>query len=158
MRQVDVTRITAIFEKVEAERLFEPGEPIQLSGQRIEVNTRIENVELRKLPPPLGTQVAIHFVFTCRYPASIGLIRLIGHAFYLDTPSKMREAVETWRKRHRLPEQIEPYVINTILGRATVEAVGLSKILQIPPPIPLPGFTPKATRKKPGDTDFSHYV
>jgi hypothetical protein len=147
------------FEKVEAERLLEPAELVRVTGERIEVNTRIDSVELRQRPSRPDSNVAIKFVFTCRYPASIGLIRLTGQAFYSDAPEAMNVAVATWHKNRRLPESIESSVLNAIMARATLEAISLSRILQIPPPIPLPGVpTNPPLRKKPGKADFSHYV
>jgi hypothetical protein len=151
--------VSVTFEKVEAERLLEPAELVRLTGERIEVNTRVDSVELKQRPSRPDSNVVIKFVFTCRYPASIGLIRLTGQAFYSDAPETMKVAVETWQKSHRLPESIEPAVLNTIMGRATLEAISLSRILQIPPPIPLPGVpTNPPLRRKPGKADFSHYV
>jgi len=151
--------VSVTFEKVEAERLLEPAELVRLTGERIEVNTRVDSVELKQRPSRPDSNVVIKFVFTCRYPASIGLIRLTGQAFYSDAPETMDVAVETWQKSRRLPESIEPAVLNTIMARATLEAISLSRILQIPPPIPLPGVpTNPPQRRKPGKADFSHYV
>lgn len=151
--------VSVTFEKVEAERLLEPAELVRLTSERIEVNTRIDSVELKQRPSRPDSNVVIKFVFTCRYPASIGLIRLTGQAFYSDTADAMKAAVATWQKNHRLPESIEPSVLNTIMARSTLEAISLSRILQIPPPIPLPGVpTNPLQRRRPGRTDFSHYV
>ena len=152
-------QVTIFFQKIEAERLLEPAEPIKPGGQRIEVNTRIEQVEKRKVPILPNYQAFIKFIFTCRYPSSIGLIRLTGYVIHSDTPDNIDHLIDTWRKSHRLPESVEAMILNGILGRSTVEAVGLSKILQIPPPIPLPGIPRKAMkRKEPGKADFSHYI
>lgn len=153
------TQISVIFSKIEGECLIEPGEPVIIGKQRIEVNTRITSVELKKDVHSAQERVLIKFIFTCRYPISIGLIRLSGRVLYFDTPEKMKEIVEKWSKDHRLPQFIEPILLNAIMARATVETVGLSRILQIPPPIPLPGVHPKPPQqRKPGKADFSYFI
>lgn len=152
-------QISVIFSKIEGECLIEHGEPVRKGKQRIEVNTRITGVELRKDAHSAQEKVLIKFIFTCRYPVSIGLIRLAGRVLYSDTPEKMNEMIEKWRENHRLSQSIEPILLNAIMGRATVETVGLSRILQIPPPIPLPSVHPKPPQqRKPGKADFSYFI
>jgi hypothetical protein len=104
-------------------------------------------------------KVLIKFIFTCRYPISIGLIRLSGWILYYDTKEIMNELIEKWDTDHRIPQSIEPIILNAIMGRSTVETVGLSRILQIPPPIPLPSIHPMPQQqRKPGKADFSYFI
>ncbi len=152
-------QISVVFNKIEGECELEHGEPIILGKQRIEVNTRITNVELKRDTHIAQDIVLIKFIFTCRYPISIGLIRLGGRVIYLDAQEKMNDIVEKWHVDHRIPQSIEPILLNAILNRATVETVGLSRILQIPPPIPLPTVQSEPPQRgKTGKADFSYFL
>jgi hypothetical protein len=156
---VVVIQVSVVFSKIEGECELEHGEPVRLGKQRIEVNTRITNIELKRDTHLAQDIVLIKFIFTCRDPISIGIIRLGGRVLYFDTQEKMNEIVEKWHVDHRLPQSIEPILLNAILSRATVETVGLSRILQIPPPIPLPSVQSEPPQQgKPGKADFSYFL
>ncbi len=125
---------------ISAERFWERGKPIP-AGMRVSTNVNIINVETKdeKLVAP--------FVVTIGYTPSIAQISLKGQASLSGKPEEL-EKIQSDYKTQRAPPHA---LLQTITNISLVEATVLSRSLNIPPPIPLPGIQkpPKPDKERP---------
>ncbi|HLC32905.1 MAG TPA: hypothetical protein VJJ82_03700 [Candidatus Nanoarchaeia archaeon] len=84
-----------------------------------------------------------HFEFTAKYEPSIAEMTFTGFLTFVDEPKKVADVLESWKKDKKLPKDVMSGVLNTVLSRCNVEAVLLSREMNLPPPIPLPKVTVK---------------
>lgn len=76
----------------------------------------------------------IEFRYTASYGA-MGLIKVEGTIRYEGNAS----AIATqWAQTNHMPEEVASEIHTTVMRVCVPEAVGLSRDLQLPPPIPLP--------------------
>jgi len=103
-------------------------------------NVAIKNIEETDLSMGKDKQKALKFVFefSSKYEPKIGNILLGGDLLFIEDPKKLKEIQEGWKKTKKLPNEIMPNVLNTILARANILALNLSQEVNLPPPIPLP--------------------
>ncbi len=122
---------------ISAERFWEHGKPAP-AGVHISTNVNIVGVESK------DEKLSIPFVVTIGYTPSIAQISLKGQAILSGKPEELEKIQESYKKQHAPPPQLLQSITNVSLIEATV----LSRSLNIPPPIPLPGM-PKPS--KPSD-------
>lgn len=99
-------------------------------------NVSVTSIEEAKLS---GANNALRFgfEFTTRYDPEIGSITLQGSVLYL-AGERSKQILKDWKNTKKLPNDIAPEILNTILSKANIEALMLSKELNLPPPIPMP--------------------
>ncbi len=109
---------------------------------KININNNISITSVEKTELELGTseQSALRFgfEFTSQYNPKVGLIDLRGEILYLEEVKKIKEIVEKWKKEKKVPKEIMAEVLNQTLIKCNIQALILSKDLNLPPPIPLP--------------------
>lgn len=106
----------------------------------IKNNVGVKNVETYDLNIGASKQKALKFIFefTSDYTPQIGTIQFSGDLIYMNEPAKQDEILKGWKKNKEVPSDVLPEVLNSILSRCNVEAVMLSRDVNLPPPIPLP--------------------
>jgi len=108
---------------------------------RVSTNVNIVGVETKdeKLVAP--------FVVTIGYTPSIAQISLKGQAILSGTPEELEKIQKDYKTQRSPP----PALLQTITNISLVEATVLSRSLNIPPPIPLPGLKkpPKPDKERP---------
>lgn len=122
---------------ISAERFWEYGKPAP-TGMHISTNVNIVGVESK------DEKLSVPFVVTIGYTPSIAQISLKGQAILSGEPDELKKIQDDYKKRYAPPPQLLQSITNVSLVEATV----LSRSLNIPPPIPLPG-PPKLP--KPGE-------
>lgn len=122
---------------ISAERFWEHGKPAP-AGVHISTNVNIVGVELK------DEKLSVPFVVTIGYTPSIAQISLKGQATLLGKQEELEKIQNDYKKRHAPP----PQLLRSITNVSLIEATVLSRSLNIPPPIPLPG-PPKPP--KPGE-------
>jgi len=91
----------------------------------------------------------IKFSFTVDYEPNMGIISMDGDLIYL-APNKLAEELEkNWEKNNSLPQEVGLVVFNRILQNCNVEALILSRELNLPAPIQLPKVSAEPSTKKP---------
>ena len=128
---------------ISAERFWEYGKPAPV-GVHISTNVNIVGVESK------DEKLSIPFVVTIGYTPSIAQISLKGQAILSGKPEELEKIQDSYKKQRTPP----PQLLRSITNVSLIEATVLSRSLNIPPPIPLPGL-PKPS--KPGD-DRPNYV
>ncbi|MGM5480814.1 MAG: hypothetical protein ACQESE_00220 [Nanobdellota archaeon] len=81
---------------------------------------------------------SIIFSFETKYEPSVGAINLEGELLFLAEEGKATEIENTWKEKKSLPKDIALNIFNKILHHCNVEALILSKEINLPPPIQMP--------------------
>lgn len=84
-----------------------------------------------------------NFKFTVNYEPKIGKIDLEGNVLYMEEPKKSKEILDGWKKDKKLPKELGPQILNTILARCNIKALNLTQEVNLPPHIRLPILKPK---------------
>ncbi len=108
-------------------------------------NVSIENVAEASLSIGTASQKALKFSFefTSKYEPKIGQIVLDGELLFLDTPEKVKEVADSWKKDKKVPKDMMAAILNNILTKCNIEALVLSREINLPPPVQLPKVTVK---------------
>lgn len=103
-------------------------------------NVNIKNIDSADLS--LGTLkqggLRIDFLFETKYEPNVGEIILEGNVLYMIESKKATDIITAWKKDKAVPKDIMANVINAVLQRCNIEALIMSKEINLPPPIPLP--------------------
>ncbi len=129
------------FEKIIVERKG----PIE--GQvKLKNNVSIKTVEKEKTP--IGDLIKFKFEFNTSYEPKIGEIVLGGSVAYKDEDAKLIKIMDEWKKTKKIPDQLMVNLINTILMKCNIRALGLSQEINLPPHLNLPKVTPQTNVEK----------
>jgi hypothetical protein len=102
-------------------------------------NVGIKGVEETKLNINDNRKaLKINFEFTSTYEPNIGKIFLEGEVIYLIDKDRAEEALKNWKKNKKVEREMMTNVLNNVLAKCNVQALILSKDMNLPPPIPLP--------------------
>lgn len=125
---------------ISAERFWEHGRPAP-AGIHISTNVNVVSIE------PKDEKLFVPFVVTIGYTPSIAQMSLKGQATLSGERSEL-ERIQNDYKKQRAPP---PQLLRSITTASLTEATVISRSLNIPPPIPLPGFPqpPKPDKERP---------
>ena len=135
------------FTKLEAEKK-------ELVKGKININNNvsIKNVEEKKLSLANDKQKVLSFTFefTAKYDPDIGSIKFVGDVLFMEDAKKTKEIMDRWKKDKKLPKDIMPHILNTVLNKCNIQALILSEQVNLPPPIPMPKLQPAQPAQKQG--------
>lgn len=103
-------------------------------------NVSIKNVEKTQLAFGTSKQDALNFAFefVASYEPRIATITLEGNLTYFDKQDAIKKLYEVWQKDKKVSPEVMTPILNSILNKCNVEALLLSREINLPPPIPLP--------------------
>lgn len=102
-------------------------------------NVGIKNLEETKLNINSDKKaLKLDFEFTSTYEPNIGKMLLTGEVIYLVDKAKAEEAVKNWKKNKKVEKEMMTKVLNNVLAKCNIQALIMSKDMNLPPPIPLP--------------------
>ncbi len=78
------------------------------------------------------------FLFQADYEPEIGKIEIIGETMVVLDKKIGEEALKGWKKEKKIKGAFMSGLLNHILAKCNIEAVMLSRDLNLPAPIPLP--------------------
>ncbi|NMC77044.1 MAG: hypothetical protein GYA60_07120 [Candidatus Methanofastidiosa archaeon] len=78
----------------------------------------------------------VEFVFCCNYTPNVCSLKIEGVFIY--EGSDKEEIISEWKEKKRLDSGRFLFVHNSILYRCFIEAVGISKDINVPSPVPIP--------------------
>ena len=106
----------------------------------IKNNVSVKNVETTDLTLGSTKQKALKFSFefSSDYSPNVGQILFNGDIIYMNEAAKQDEIMKNWKKNKEVPKDVMSEILNTILMRCNVEALMLSRDINLPPPIPMP--------------------
>lgn len=100
----------------------------------------ITKVTEAKVPLTSSKQSAlsVQFEYKTKYEPEIGTIDIAGEILWVDEVEKNKKIIEEFKKDKTLPLTIKLTMFNSILTKSAVEALVLSRDVQLPSPIKLP--------------------
>jgi hypothetical protein len=130
-----MTIINFIIKKVNAERLMETHSQVSVTN-----NVSIKSVEIYTLS--FGTikeeGIKYSFEYKTNYTPKIGEIIIAGDIISMEPKEEKEKIIVQWEKQKSLSKEIMVPLLNYILGKCNIEAIILSKNVNLPPPIRLP--------------------
>jgi hypothetical protein len=135
------------FTKLEAEKR----EPVK-GKININNNVSIKDVEEKKIALANDKQKVLSFTFEfiAKYDPNVGSIKFTGDVLFMEESKKAKELLDGWKKDKKLPKEIMPGILNTVLNKCNIQALILSEQINLPPPIPLPKLQPAQAAQKQG--------
>jgi len=122
------------FEKIMIERKGKINSQLKIKN-----NLSIVNVEQEKLNlTSSGDVLKFNFEYTAEYEPKVGKIVLEGHILVMDDPKQVKEVLDGWKKDKKLPKEMMPQILNTILAKCNIRALSLTQDVNLPPHIKLP--------------------
>ncbi|MBI4150047.1 hypothetical protein HY488_01445 [Candidatus Woesearchaeota archaeon] len=106
----------------------------------IKNNISIKAIEKTNLALGSAKQDGLRFTFefVTNYEPKVAEIFITGEVFDLQPEKKVEEVVKEWKKDKKIDTIIMTHVLNTVLSKCNVQALLLSKDMNLPPHIPLP--------------------
>ncbi len=106
----------------------------------IQNNVTVTSVETMPMVIKSEKQASakVLFEFNSKYDPGVGVIELKGEVVWLDTKEKIQAMVAEWKKSKKLDKGVATPILNTIMSRANIEALFLSRDVNFPPPLQLP--------------------
>ncbi|NQV09495.1 hypothetical protein HQ529_06620 [Candidatus Woesearchaeota archaeon] len=103
-------------------------------------NVSIKNVEEAKLNLGKSDQSGLKFAFefTSKYEPKAGNILIEGNLLFVGEQKEVKEVMTSWKKDKKIPEKILQGVLEVVLNKCNIEALILSRDINIPSPVPLP--------------------
>lgn len=121
------------FTKIHIEKKANPSGKIDIKN-----NVAVTNVE--KTQMSLGTAkqngIKFNFEFTSNYEPKVGEIIFTGEILYLADEKKNEAIIKQWQKEKKVSKETMNELLKTVLMRCNVEAMMLSRDINLPPPIP----------------------
>lgn len=138
-----MAQINVNMKSISAERFWESGKSIP---SQVHVSTNLNIVGLDSKDDLLS----IPFVVTIGYNPSVAQISLKGEAKVGGEKVELEEIQEKYKENEKPPQSL----IQSIINKSLVEATMMSRTLNIPPPVPLPG--PQSEGKTKGSDNLNY--
>lgn len=110
-------------------------------AEKVKVSNNIVITAVREAKVAIGEQkeagVEFGFQFRSSYEPGIATITLEGAVVYLTSEAKAKEIITGWAKDKKLTPDVLEKVYNHLLEKCNIEALMLSRDMQLPPHIPL---------------------
>jgi len=139
-------RVNVAITSITAERFWD----MRKSIPPIQINTNINVVGMEKKQ---DESLEVPFVLSIGFNPSIAQMNLKGNAYVTGEKNEIEKALKDYEQKKPPPQIIIQSVSNVVF----IEAVLISRILNIPPPVPLPQI-PEAGKQpssKPEGRDYS---
>lgn len=123
------------FTKMSAERKESKGTNI-----KVENNVSIKSVEEIDLGLAKQSQKSLKFSFEfkAKFEPDFGEINLAGEVLLVEDDKKAKEILKEWKKEKKVSKDILPVILNAVLHKCNIQAILLSREVNLPSPIPLP--------------------
>jgi len=127
------------FTKIHAEKTGTPKGKININN-----NVAIKGVEEKKLSISSEKQkvLSFNFEFIASYDPNIGSITITGDVLYMENAAKTKTVLDGWKKDKKLPDELLPIILNTVLNKCNIQALIISEQVNLPPPVRLPKLGP----------------
>ncbi|MBW3015086.1 hypothetical protein KY330_01575 [Candidatus Woesearchaeota archaeon] len=130
-------------------------EKLQTLKGKIDIKNNVSIKDVAKQDLILGSNKQDALRFDFEYIASYNSdkkqnanIKLYGEVIFLDTQDKVKKLLETWKKSKKVEPLVMQQVMNTALTKSNIQALVLSRDVNLPPPIPLPRLNLSSEKAK----------
>ena len=133
-------QVNVFLNDISAERLWDIEKPIP----QIQIATNLNLVGINKKHEE---ELEVPFVFSINYNPAIAQINVKGKALVRGSREELKEIYDGYTEKKAPP----PVIVQAVSNVAFLESILISRILNVPPPIPLPQVTPPegAGKEKP---------
>ena len=107
----------------------------------IKNNVSITSVEKATLSLGDSKQSGLRFTFefTAAYEPNLGKILIEGEVLDLRNDEKfVDKVIADWKKEKKVEQTLMTTLLNSVLSKCNIQALLLSKEINLPPPVPLP--------------------
>jgi hypothetical protein len=138
-------QVNVFLENISAERFWEIEKPLP----QLQIATNLNLVGINKKHEE---ELEVPFVFSINYNPAIAQINVKGKAFVRGPKEELKNIHDSYTQKKPPP----PMIVQAVSNVAFLESILISRILNIPPPIPLPQVTPppEAGEKKKGEPSY----
>jgi len=137
-------QVNVFLETISAERFWDIEKPLP----QLQIATNLNLVGINKKH---DEQLEVPFVFSITYNPAIAQISVKGKAFVRGPKDELKDILDSYTQKKPPP----PMVVQAVSNVAFLESILISRILNVPPPIPLPQVTPPETgEKKKGEPSY----
>ncbi|MEM2917236.1 MAG: hypothetical protein QXN63_02640 [Candidatus Bathyarchaeia archaeon] len=136
-------RVGVFIYNISAERFWDIEKPIP----PIQISTNLNIVEVKQKREDV---LEVPFVFVINYTPAIAQISVKGSAHVTGNKDELKQIHNTYLEKKPPP----PMIVQSISNIAFLEAVIISRTLNIPPPIPLPQIPPPGEKRKPTEPTY----
>ncbi|MAG08078.1 hypothetical protein CMO89_01285 [Candidatus Woesearchaeota archaeon] len=114
--------------------------PVPKGEVKINNNVSIKDVETQhvQLGKTKQETLKVSFEFISKYEPNFGEIKLEGDIIFAEDEKIIKEVSDEWKKNKKLSKEVLTNVMNNVLGRCNIQAMVLSRDINLPPPLPLP--------------------
>jgi len=138
-------KVNVSITNISAERFWDIRKP----APNIQISTNINVVAIEKKSED---SLEVPFVLTINYNPSLAQLSLKGIAYVQGDKAEVEKIQKDYDDKKPPP----PVILQSISNVAFVESILISRIMNVPPPIPLPTITDSKTAKaKPAERDYS---
>jgi hypothetical protein len=139
-------KVNVSISNISAERFWDNRKP----APNIQISTNINIVNIERKP---DESLEVPFVLTISYNPSIAQLNLKGIAYVQGDKNELDKIVKDYEQK-KPPAQI---ILQSISNVVFTESILVSRIIGVPPPIPLPVIPEpgKAPDAKPSGRDYS---
>ena len=113
----------------------------------IKINNNVAIKEIDKIAVPIKREnqegLRFGFEFTSNYEPKLGHILINGNVVIVEDKKKAEDILKQWKKDKKAESDVMTAVLNTVLEKCNIEALILSRDVNLPPSIPLPKVKPK---------------
>lgn len=124
-------QVNVFLHNISAERFWDIEKPIP----QIQIATNLNLVGIDK---KREEELEVPFVFSINYNPAIAQISVKGKALVRGTKDELKPILEGYTAKKPPP----PMIVQAVSNISFLEAILISRILNVPPPIPLPQVTP----------------
>ncbi len=124
------------FEKISGERLKE-------TSENLKIKTSMDIFKVREVEKPLlktkDTLIEVNFEYIISYEPELAKVDLKGVMLLAVDKKTSKEILDGWKDK-KIPEDVRIQLLNIILRKATIKALELEDVLNLPLHMPMPSF------------------
>ena len=113
----------------------------------IKINNNVAIKEIDKIGIPIKRDdqegLRFGFEFTSSYEPKMGKVIIRGNIVVVENKKKAEDILKQWKKDKKAESDVMTAVLNMVLEKCNIEALILSRDVNLPPSIPLPKVKPK---------------
>jgi hypothetical protein len=107
--------------------------------ERVSTKTDITSISEQKMDIKEKIALKFNFIFGVDYEKDIAKLKMEGSVLFLADPKQAKNILESWKKKE-IPKDVRLNIINSILAKCNVKAIGLEEDLGLPTHFPMPRF------------------